>query len=83
MLEADLALEPDTIKGRVGDLPDPPSVASRPMCRDGEGAATDPYKRIAPPEHFRRLAGSRSRRAAGPRNTVQRGRSRMCRFSTK
>ena len=66
MLEADLALEPDTIKGRVGDLPDPPSVASRPMCRDGEGAATDPYKRIAPPEHFRRLAGITVPARGGP-----------------
>jgi hypothetical protein len=58
VLEADLALEPYTIEGLVGDLHDSVSVASRPRCAtDSERPHDDPYKRIAPPEYFRRLAG--------------------------
>jgi hypothetical protein len=57
ILEADLALEPYRIEELVGDLPDPPSEASRPRSGRGDAAIADPYKRIPPPEYFKRLAG--------------------------
>jgi hypothetical protein len=57
VLEADLALEPYAIGELVGDLPDAPSAASRPRNGHRDGASEDPYKRIAPPDYFQRLAG--------------------------
>lgn len=59
VLEADLALEPYPIEGLVGDLPDPASVASQARRWRSDGAGGDPYKTIAPPEYFLRLAGIR------------------------
>jgi hypothetical protein len=56
LLQADLALEPYTIHALVGDLPDPQPPASPPRARSREPGAGDPYKQIAPPEYFRRLA---------------------------
>jgi hypothetical protein len=57
ILEADLALAPYAIEALVGDLPDPASATARPSRPRGDGPARDPYKLIAPPEYFRRLAG--------------------------
>jgi hypothetical protein len=57
VLEADLALASYAIEELVGDLPDAPSAASGPRDGRREGASGDPYKRIAPPEYFQRLAG--------------------------
>ena len=56
VVEADLALPAYRLEELVGDLPDP-----APAAAPGRGPATrrsaDPYKRIAPPEYFQRLAG--------------------------
>ena len=57
VLEADLALPAYPIEDLVGDLPDPPSAASRAAVAARDAAGEDPYKRIAPPEYFQRLAG--------------------------
>ncbi len=58
VLEADLHLAAYPIEELVGDLPDPQA----PSARSSANAArrvddADPYKRIAPPQYFARLAG--------------------------
>ncbi len=57
VLEADLALAPYAIDELVGDLPDAPWPAAGSCSRSRERRPADPYKRIAPPEYFQRLAG--------------------------
>jgi hypothetical protein len=55
IVEADFELSPYPIAQLVGDLPDPTTCAPRRARRDG--ASTDPYKRLSPPEYFEKLAG--------------------------
>jgi hypothetical protein len=57
IVEADFALPTYALAELVGDLPDPSPTrrAEPPAGRVLTGK--DPYKRIAPPEYFRRLAG--------------------------
>ena len=57
ILEADLALEAYTINELVGDLSDPDWAPVAKPVRDRHGRSADPYKRIPPPEYFKRLAG--------------------------
>jgi hypothetical protein len=56
IVEADLHLPAYRIEDLVGDLPDPqpPTITRR---APGANRRDDPYKRIAPPEYFARLAG--------------------------
>ena len=57
IVEADFALPAYPLAELVGELPDP-SPARRADPPAGRVlAGEDPYKRIAPPEYFRRLAG--------------------------
>jgi len=56
VLEADLALDPYPVDDLVGDLADP-AGPQRTLKRRQEGESDDPYKRIPPPEYFKRLAG--------------------------
>jgi hypothetical protein len=56
VLEADLALAPYRVEDLVGDLGDPASAVNRPGQRPDD-APDDPYKQMAPPEYFQRLAG--------------------------
>jgi hypothetical protein len=55
ILEADFQLPAYPIAQLVGDLPDPGARVSRRERR--QGASSDPYKQISPPEYFERLAG--------------------------
>src|SRR4051812_6013969 len=56
IVEADFALPAYGVAQLVGDLPDPSAVRpAEPSVRRASGGE-DPYKRIAPPEYFRRLA---------------------------
>jgi hypothetical protein len=56
IISADLALPPYRLRDLVGNLPD--LHARRRPRRAGRWiAATDPYKRIPPPQYFRVLAG--------------------------
>ena len=56
IVEADLRLPAYRLEELVGDLPDPqPPAAARASAR--ATGREDPYKRIAPPEYFARLAG--------------------------
>jgi hypothetical protein len=55
IVEADFELPPYPVAQLVGDLPDPTAHTARRPRRDG--ASTDPYKRISPPEYFEKLAG--------------------------
>jgi hypothetical protein len=56
VIDADLQLPGYRLEQLIGDLPDPAPATPR---RSGPRSAAhdDPYKRIAPPEYFRRLAG--------------------------
>lgn len=54
ILEADLALQPYDAEDLVGDLPDAPGSEAPRVTTSKSG---DPYKRIPPPEYFKRLAG--------------------------
>jgi hypothetical protein len=57
VVEADFALPAYPLDELVGSLPDPsPARVPEPRARRVV-AGEDPYKRIAPPEYFRRLAG--------------------------
>jgi hypothetical protein len=57
IVEADFALPAYGLAELVGDLPDPsPARRADPPARRAS-ADEDPYKRIAPPEYFLRLAG--------------------------
>jgi hypothetical protein len=56
ILEADFALPAYQVRDLVGDLPDPESVCVAPRVRQASDY-DDPYKRIAPPEYFQKLAG--------------------------
>jgi hypothetical protein len=57
VVEADFALPAYSLTELVGDLPDPsPIRCAKPTVRHA-ATGEDPYKRIAPPEYFRRLAG--------------------------
>ena len=56
IVEADLRLPAYRLEELVGDLPDPQPPARVPRAT-GPGGREDPYKRIAPPEYFARLAG--------------------------
>src|SRR3954447_9426088 len=57
IVEADFALPAYSLAELVGGLPDPSLVRrAQPSVRRAV-AGDDPYKRIAPPEYFRRLAG--------------------------
>jgi hypothetical protein len=56
IVEADLQLPAYRIEDLIGDLPDPPPAASAPRT-PGASRHRDPYKQIAPPEYFARLAG--------------------------
>jgi hypothetical protein len=56
IIQADLQLAPYALDDLVGDLPDPPCAVARPSPRRDDTAA-DPFKRIAPPDYFLRLAG--------------------------
>jgi hypothetical protein len=57
VVEADFALPGYGVAELVGSLPDPsPIRRAEPSMRRGN-AGEDPYKQIAPPEYFRRLAG--------------------------
>jgi hypothetical protein len=55
IIEANMALEPYAARRLVGHLPDPPERRRRPMA-PRPGTDDDPYKRIAPPDYFQRLA---------------------------
>lgn len=58
VVQADLALPSYPVAELVGDLPDPdphPPARRRPNAH--LRGARDPYRRIAPPEYFARLAG--------------------------
>jgi hypothetical protein len=58
VVEADFALPAYSLAELVGDLPDPAHAASHAGARSARRTAhADPYKRIAPPEYFQRLAG--------------------------
>jgi len=55
---ADLALAPYPPAALVGDLPEPPHRPPPPARRAGRAAGReDPYRRIAPADYFRVLAG--------------------------
>ncbi len=58
IVEADFALPAYSLTELVGGLPDPGPDAPRGEHRArGRAVPDDTYKRIAPPEYFRRLAG--------------------------
>jgi hypothetical protein len=57
VVDADLHLPGYRLEELIGDLPDPDPPPARPPRTSGSNA--DPYKRIAPPEYFQRLAGIR------------------------
>jgi hypothetical protein len=58
VVEADFALPAYSLRELVGDLPDPAQTEPRGGARTPRAVAhADPYKRIAPPEYFQRLAG--------------------------
>jgi hypothetical protein len=58
VVEADFALPAYPLAELVGGLPDPsPAPSADLRTRRASVDETDPYKRIAPPEYFRRLAG--------------------------
>jgi hypothetical protein len=58
IVEADFALPAYKLEELVGGLPDPAPAGARVDGRAARGGShDDPYKRIAPPEYFRRLAG--------------------------
>lgn len=58
VVEVDFALPAYSLRELVGDLPDPAQTRPRVGARSPRRAAhEDPYKQIAPPEYFRRLAG--------------------------
>jgi hypothetical protein len=58
IVEADFALPAYSLAELVGELPDPAPTGARVGARTARRTAhADPYKRIAPPEYFRRLAG--------------------------
>src|SRR3954471_9398489 len=59
VIQADLALEPYAIDALLDGLPEPAPAALQPRPGRPESRADDPYKRIAPPEYFQRLAGVR------------------------
>ena len=54
---ADLALAPWYLRELVGDLPEPPTPRRTRRRVGAPIVHDDPYKRIAPAEYFRRLAG--------------------------
>ena len=57
VIEADFALPAYALAELVGSLPDPsPTRRAEPSIRRAV-AGEDPYKQIAPPEYFQRLAG--------------------------
>jgi hypothetical protein len=58
IMEADFQLPGYPLDELVGDLPDPAPLPLRPRTRPSLDH-DDPYKRIAPPEYFQRLAGIR------------------------
>ena len=54
IVRADLHLEPYDVRALIGDLPDPKPAGKRVgVLVDHD----DPYRRISPPEYFRRIAG--------------------------
>jgi hypothetical protein len=55
IVEADFALAAYPVKQLVGDLPD--AISHRRLRPRRDGASSDPYKRISPPEYFEKLAG--------------------------
>ncbi len=55
VLDADLALASYRIDELVGDLADGPDTPLERTAR--RSSSSDPYKRIPPPEYFKRLAG--------------------------
>ena len=58
LVQVDLSLAPYSVSELVGDLADPPSqTASSRRPRAHRGGPEDPYRRIAPPEYFAKLAG--------------------------
>jgi hypothetical protein len=58
IVEADFALPAYSLRELVGDLPDPAPPAPVAGARSPRWQGhDDPYKRIAPPEYFQRLAG--------------------------
>src|SRR4051794_10819260 len=57
VVEADFALPAYSLAELVGDLPDPSPTRRAEPPAGRVLAGEDPYKRIAPPEYFRRLAG--------------------------
>jgi hypothetical protein len=56
IVDADLQLPGYPLEKLIGDLADPAPPPIRPRARRS-APHTDPYKRIAPPEYFERLAG--------------------------
>jgi hypothetical protein len=57
IVEADFALAAYPLAELVGTLPDPSPAPSADVRGRRASADGDPYKQIAPPEYFRRLAG--------------------------
>jgi hypothetical protein len=57
VIEADFALPAYPLAELVGDLPDPSPARRAAAPARRASVDEDPYKRIAPPEYFRRLAG--------------------------
>jgi hypothetical protein len=57
IVEADFQMTPYSPEALVGDLPDPPWVASHTVGTAAGGREREPYKRIPPPVYFEALAG--------------------------
>ena len=57
IVEADFALPTYPVAELVGELPDPSPTRRAATPARRAVPDKDPYKRIAPPEYFRRLAG--------------------------
>ncbi len=57
IVEADFALPAYSLTELVGALPDPSPAPNADVRARRDFPDEDPYKRIAPPEYFRRLAG--------------------------